>query len=187
MTSPACDVVSFNWSPGWRRALGWLLAHAGIAVALVALGVGLGIVGECLWDVGDWAVVPAVVVMVPSLLLMLAGVLLFFFHCPPPILNLLSTTSIVSVHPDSLWVYESPLLDLFQKTVIVPFSSIVSVTRQPPVGGRGCIRIVHGADQKTEAIDEIGQADVDKLMAILAERCPAALPLDPPEPAGGMC
>lgn len=188
MTSPGSDVAFFNWSPGWRRVLGWVLAYAGIAVTLVAFGAGLGWVGVSLWNLSAFTKIPAGVIMALASLLLLLGLFPFLFHIPIFIAEtLLGSTRIVSAHHDSVWIRESPLLDLFQKTIVVPFSSIVSVTRQAPVGGRGCIRIVHGPNQKTEVIDEIGRADVDKLMAILAERCPAALTPDPPEPAGGMC
>jgi hypothetical protein len=176
MKSPDPTVRMFKWCPPWSRLLGL----AGFGVMLIAFGCGVCLAGFALWDLGIWFVLPAVLVLALGGLLMLSGLMVFCFQYPCLILaHALGYSVILSVHADSLWIRESPLRDLFQKTVIVPFETIVWVGREGAAGQRGRIRIVHGPDLKTETVDEIGQADAEALLAILAERCPAAFTPQP--------
>src|SRR5688572_19732758 len=117
MTSVEPTTRMFHWSPPWRC----LLVEAGFAVALIVLGLVFGTIAERCWGASAWSVVPAVLAGVVAALLLLVGgggVVVLWLMVG---LHTKRLAVIVLVHSDSVWITESPRVDLFPKTVIVPF------------------------------------------------------------------
>jgi hypothetical protein len=171
MMSPDPAVRVIAWQPAWAL----IRYEAGLGAVLSGFGLGLGVIAERVAGLSGWLAVPAVLLWCLAGLLLFAGAgilcvrvaFLLYVHWTAGFV-------IVSVHADSLWISESPRLDLFFKTMVVPFGAIVRVERDRGPSGVESLRIIHGAALKVEVVSEIRSEDLAALIAILEERCPTA-------------
>jgi hypothetical protein len=86
---------------------------------------------------------------------------------------------VLRVDDDGIWVWRP----LVWWSRFVPFESVRWVKREQPKEGVDVVWIVHGPNLTNESVGmgQIHPADYDALLALLADRCPAAFAPDPPE------
>jgi hypothetical protein len=175
MMSPDPAVQVFYWRPSGLR----LTSEVRFGVVLLLLGFALGVIAAGLWEVSTWARVPAVVLFIFCGLLIFAGGGLLLVGLFNLLCHLSKLHTRFSVHADSVWIDELIWGDVFPKTKVVLYATIVWVKRERTACGDRVL-IVHGAELGTSIVDEIEQADVEVIIQLLADRCPTTFTPEPP-------